>query len=97
MNTISVTAAQAIVLTQVLILLIQLVILMKLRLRNPHGFKSPAGTLMRTGMLTAVFFSEIYVRVRIVPTLQQQQQINDTTCSVIRLSNIVRYSNILQS
>lgn len=58
MRTISVTAAQAIVLTPVLILLIQPVFLMKLRLRHPRGFKSPAGTLMRAGMLTAVSFRD---------------------------------------
>jgi hypothetical protein len=59
MRTISVTAAKAIVLTPVLILPIQLVLLMKLRLRNPRGFKSPARTLMRTGMLAAVVFRDI--------------------------------------
>jgi hypothetical protein len=59
---ISVAAPQAVVLTPVLILLIQLVFLIKLRMLNPLGFKCPARTLMRMRMLAAVYFREIRQR-----------------------------------
>jgi hypothetical protein len=58
-RTISVTAAQAVVLTPVLILLIELVLLKKLRLRNPRGFKSPAGALMQKAMLAVIYLRDI--------------------------------------